>query len=151
MTTHDLLNLTVSQVMTTDLFIVKTDTLVKEICDIFDREQIHHIPVIDDEGRLKGIISKTDIYLLLDWGTKMGLHSSILKNQGLMMSNVAKDIMTTQIVSVNPDDAISKCVQLFRENYFRALPVIDSLGRLCGMITIYDLMIQAYTIQPELP
>ncbi|MEZ4910480.1 MAG: CBS domain-containing protein [Saprospiraceae bacterium] len=149
MTTHDLLNLTVSQVMTTDLFIVKTDTLVQEINDIFEREQIHHLPVINDEGHIKGIISKTDIFLLLDWGTRKGLQSSIQKNQGLMMSNMAKDIMTTHIVSVMPEDPVTKCVQLFRENYFRALPVIDSLGRLCGMITIYDLMIRAYTANSD--
>lgn len=150
MSQQELLNLSVSQVMTTELFIVKTDSLVKEVHDIFMRENIHHIPVIDDNGHLKGIISKTDIYLLLDWGTRLNIPSSIQKNNFLLTSNVAKDIMTTHIVSVKPEDSVMKCIQLFRENYFRALPVIDDVGRLCGMVTTYDLMIKAYTTIPEI-
>jgi len=36
-------------------------------------------------------------------------------------------------------------VQIFRENYFRALPVVNEEGQLQGIITTYDLMILAYS------
>lgn len=146
----NLLSMRVKAVMSTELIIVKEDTILKEVNNIFERENIHHIPVIDDEQHFKGIISKSDMLLLMDWGTKLNLPASLRKNTFLLTSNMAKDIMESNVISVGPEDYINKCVQIFRENYFRALPVLDDYGHLLGIITTFDLMILAYTEMPLL-
>ncbi len=150
MNTLDLLSLKVREVMTKELITVKEDTILKEVNAIFERENIHHIPVVDDKMRFKGIISKSDILLLMDWGTKLNLPASLRKNTFLMASNLAKDVMESNVIKVDPDDYVKKCVQIFRENYFRALPVVDEYEHLLGIITTYDLMILAYTEVPML-
>ncbi|MBK8346548.1 MAG: CBS domain-containing protein [Saprospiraceae bacterium] len=149
MSTMDLLGLTVKEVMSTDLITVRQDTILKDVNSIFERENIHHIPVVGDDKKFIGIISRSDILLLMDWGTKLQLPASIRKNTFLLSSNLAKDIMETNVIKVSPDDTIKKCVQIFRENYFRALPVIDDSDYLRGIITTYDLMILAFT-EPHL-
>ncbi|MBK9742993.1 MAG: CBS domain-containing protein [Saprospiraceae bacterium] len=63
----------------------------------------------------------------------------------MLSSNLAKDVMQTNVIKVSPDDTIQRCVQIFRENYFRALPVVNDEGQLQGIITTYDLMILAYS------
>ncbi len=150
MYTNDLLNLTVSEVMTSDLIVLQPDTILKEADIIFERELIHHIPVVDHQGHFVGIISESDILLLKDWGTRFNLPDSKRKNTFLLTTNLVKDLMITNVLKVSPDDTVRKCMQIFRENYFHALPVVDSNGILVGLVTTYDLLILAYTEQPLL-
>jgi CBS domain-containing membrane protein len=145
MESKNLLGLTVREVMSTDLIIVYPDTLLKDVNNIFERENIHHVPVVSSDQRFLGIISKSDMLLMLDWGTKLKLPTSLRKNNFLLTSNLAKDMMETNVIRVAPDDTLKRCVQIFRENYFRALPVVDEKEQLVGLITTYDLMILAYT------
>lgn len=145
MAAKELLQVKVQDVMTQDLIKVKQDTILKEVKILFDNKNIHHIPVINDQNKFVGIISKTDLMLLLDWGTKLNLPSSMRRNTFLLTSNLAKDIMETNVLKLKPDDVIQRCVQIFRENYFRALPVVNDQEELVGIITTYDLMILAYS------
>lgn len=145
MSALELLGIKVKEVMTTSLITVRPDTILKDVKNIFDAENIHHIPVATEQGVFLGIISKSDLLLLLDWGTKLNLPASLRKNSFLLMSNLAKDIMESNVLCISPDDNIQKCVQIFRENYFHALPVVDESNQLVGMVTTYDLMILAYT------
>lgn len=135
----------VKSVMSTDLITVHEDTVLKDVHHIFEKERIHHIPVVNGEGRFAGMISKSDMLMLLDWGTKMKLPASERKNVFLLTSNLAKDMMEKNVLRVSENDTIGKCVDIFRENYFHALPVTDTEGILKGIITTYDLMILAYT------
>ncbi len=145
MAANELLHIQVSEVMTTDLIKVKQDTILKEVKILFDKHNIHHIPVINDQGKFVGIISKTDINLLMDWGTKLELPSSLRRNTFLLTSNLAKDIMESNVMKLKPNDTLNRCVQIFRENYFRALPIVNDNDELEGIITTYDLMILAYS------
>lgn len=148
MNTTDLLSLTVKEVMSKELITVRQDTVLKDVNSIFESENIHHVPVVNAENKFMGIISKSDILLLLDWGTKLSLPASIRKNFFLLTSNLAKDVMVSNVITVSEDDSIRKCVQIFRENYFKALPVVKQDKTLVGIITTFDLMILAYTEKP---
>lgn len=150
MDTLDLLNITVKEVMTTDLIVLQPDTILREADVIFERELIHHIPVVNVTGHFEGMISKSDILLLKDWGTRFNLPESKRKNTLLLTTNLAKDLMVTNVVKVSPDDTCRKCMQIFKENYFHALPVVDENGLLVGLVTTYDLLIVAYTERPLL-
>lgn len=150
MDTKDLLNLSVSEVMTTDLIVLQPDTILKEANVIFERELIHHIPVVDENGHFEGMISKSDILLLKDWGTRFNLPDSERKNTFLLTTNLVKDLMISNVVKISPNDTCRKCMQIFKENYFHALPVVDENGILVGLVTTYDLLIVAYTERPLL-
>ncbi|MFZ1705064.1 MAG: CBS domain-containing protein [Saprospiraceae bacterium] len=150
MTQQELLKIPVKYVMTTDLFVANKNTILKEINILIERENIHHIPVVDEDNKFVGIISKSDILLLMDWGTKKNLPGSDRKNVFLLTSNLAVDLMETNVISVAPKDTVEKCIQIFRENYFHALPVVDDNGILLGLVTTFDLLMLAYTPQYQL-
>ncbi len=135
----------VSEAMTHNPIVVNQDTSLTEVQTIFDTEMIHHIPVIDDSGFLMGIISKSDLNLLLDWGTRLNLRSSQVKNEKLLSSNNADSICSPHVMAVRPEDSLMYCFEIFRENYFRSLPVVDDEGKIVGIITPYDLMVAAFT------
>ncbi|MDJ0808510.1 MAG: CBS domain-containing protein [Desulfobacterales bacterium] len=54
----------------------------------------------------------------------------------------AADIMTTNVISVNPETEILRAVQLLLENRINGLPVIDDQGRLVGIVCQSDLIVQ---------
>jgi CBS domain-containing protein len=54
----------------------------------------------------------------------------------------AKDIMTLKVVTVSPETKIDLAGKLLLENHFNGLPVVDSEGRLKGIICQDDLIVQ---------
>src|SRR5262245_12420730 len=57
----------------------------------------------------------------------------------------AQDVMTQYVTSVGPNDAVSRAVRIMLQNEISGLPVIDTFGRLVGMITEGDLLRRAET------
>jgi len=147
MDTIELLNLKVKDIMTTNVISVQENDTMQMVCDIIKTSNIHHIPVVDDDNKLKGIISKEDVALLQDWATNLDLRSSKRYNAQVLSSQTAGERMTKQVAKVSPDDTLEICADIFKENLFHCLPVLDD-GELVGLITTYDLIRVAYTKTP---
>ena len=101
MTQQELLKMPVKLFMTTELYVAQKDTIMKEINIILERENIHHLPVVDEDNKFLGIISKSDILLLLDWGTKKNLPGANRKNVFLLTSNLAVDLMESNVITLS--------------------------------------------------
>jgi CBS domain-containing protein len=144
MEAKSLLELNVTEIMNKDVITVDPKCSLEQVKEIFDKNNIHHLPVVDNKGYLSGIISKSDLNLLLDWGTKFDLESSIRKNAFMLKSNLASDIMIKNVVFLNENDKVQRCMNIFRENYFRAMPVLDKNKKFIGLLTTYDLMIEVF-------
>ncbi len=136
-------NQLVSDLMTKNMLTAGLNDTVGEIESVMEGSEIHHIPVINDNYELQGIISKVDIQVLKHWGTKFELKEAAVQNKGILDSMLAKDIMQKNCVTVAPDQSLSYCADLFKQNKFRALPVVED-NKLKGIITTYDLLVAAY-------
>ena len=141
---------TISTVMTRDLITVSPITLLGEIHEIFKTHTIHHLPVVDDENRLKGVISTVDYAKSLDCFTIFGTKYSIDHNEKIFKSLMAKDIMTKQLVTLSPNDKIGTAVGIFKENLLRSILIVDN-EKLVGILTPFDLFIRAYNEPTFLP
>lgn len=128
---------TVEEIMTTDLVTVKPDTSAKDIYDLFKKYDFHHLPVIENGEVLVGIISKEDFfrvsYLLSNQTT--GKTWSEKHYQTLQ----AKDFMTTYPMVLDPQDTIGLAADIFLNNKFHALPVVED-QQLMGIVTTHDLL-----------
>lgn len=136
--------LKVKDVMTTELTTVSNDTSLDKVNDIFETNHINHLPVVDGDGRLTGMISSKDLLLLKDWGTRLNLSISEKKNAFMLSSNLAKDIMSENLVVIGPENSLRDCADAFKDNLFHALPVVQD-GKLVGLITTFDLIKVAYS------
>jgi CBS domain-containing protein len=54
----------------------------------------------------------------------------------------ARDIMTAQVITLGPDDQITKAARLLLDNHINAAPVVDAQGRLLGILCQSDLIAQ---------
>lgn len=144
MNIKDLLNKPVSAVMTTNLVKIGLDDTMETADKLLSLYKINHIPVVDEEGCIRGMLSKVDIQLLKDWGTNLGLNSSKFRNEQVLSTQLAGERMCKDVVTVTPADTLESCASIFAENLFHALPVVSGT-KLVGLITTYDLLKAAYT------
>jgi len=144
MNTSDLLKIKVKDVMSTDLKVGFLRDTMEIIEKILTDNNINHVPIVNKEGELKGIVTKNDLELLKDWGTELGLITSQRRNKKLLSSQLASERMSKIMVTITPDDTLGKCAEIFQNNIFHALPVEEN-GVLVGIITTYDMLKTAYT------
>lgn len=102
---------------------VSEATPLKEILELIPKSRQNYYPVVDAEGSLVGIFSTDDV-------------RSYLYDDAVWPLAVARDIMTTNLVSVTMDDDLNTALRYFAERNLDELPVLapDSPGKLLGML-----------------
>ena len=126
----------VSTIMSTELITVNPEdplTLVKEL---LEKNHIHHIPVVRYK-EIVGIISKTDVLYFLK-GLGDDSHEKMM-NEIRLKNYKAESIMTKGLAKLESTDRINVAIEVFKENLFHAIPVVDD-GKLVGIVTTHDIM-----------
>ena len=106
---------------------VSESTSLHEILRMLPESLQNYFPVVDAQNRLVGIFSTNDV-------------RSYLYDDSLWKLAVARDIMTTKIVYVVPDDDLNTAMQRFTELNLDELPVVraDDRSNLLGMLRRKD-------------
>lgn len=138
-------NVSVREIMTSKVITVSPNDTMDKVQDIFRRNNIHHIPVVE-KGKVVGIISNSDYLRLLHGFTLFRSEKSEAYNDAILRSLLAGEVMTRQVAVLNPDDSLDLAAGYFRENLFHALPIVDpDKDELVGIITTYDLLTYAFS------
>ena len=116
--------LRVSDLMSTALITVNSGEPVKEAHAEMQIGVVRHLPVVDDKGRLVGVISDRDV---LSWLSSR------------KPCRVA-DIMTRDVITVRPDAPAHEAAVMMLDFKISSLPVTDDAGALIGMVTQTDFL-----------
>lgn len=119
---------TVGQFMTTDLFTIRPDDLVDFAASVMTWRHIRHVPVVDEAGRLVGLLSHRDLLRLLGYG----LH---YKGDPVAV----REIMKADPVTVSPDTPTLEAIEVMRLHKVGCLPVVER-GTLVGILTAHDFL-----------
>ena len=115
----------VEEIMNPRVVTVDPETTLAAAVDLFTENHVGGAPVVDRRGQVVGMISELQLLdVVFD-----------LEARELPVS----EYMTTEIQSVEPDDALSQVALLFALYSFRRLPVLEN-GKLVGIVTRRDLM-----------
>lgn len=98
--------------------------------------RFRHLPVVDAEGRLAGIVDRDDLEQFLSQAGSPG----ILKRQ-----HRVDQVMTTEVATVLPDCPLEEAAALMVEKKIGSLPVLEE-GRVVGIITETDIFKQFATV-----
>jgi acetoin utilization protein AcuB len=126
----------VSSLMSDKLITVEPEDTIKKVEQLFKENRIHHLPVVEGE-KLIGIVSKSD-YLFF----KRGFNDEATDNridEFRLKTRKVKDIMTKGIARLEPTDRLGVAVEVFKENLFHAIPVVEG-EKLVGLITTFDII-----------
>ncbi len=143
---------TVADVMNRDLIVVRRETPLKEAIQILAERRISGLSVVDDDGKLVGIISETDLMWQETGVTPpayiMFLDSVIyLQNPGEYERDLHKalgqtvgEVMSNNPITISPDKSLRDAAKLIHDNRIHHLPVLDSAGQVIGILTCGDIV-----------
>jgi CBS domain-containing membrane protein len=125
--------LTVADLMTTALVTVNGNDTLTTADDIMKLGRIRHLPVVDDDGALVGVVSQRDLFhsaLLRALG--YGSHATKKALETLAIKDAMHDATTT-----SPTTSLRDAARVMCERKIGCLPVLDD-GKLVGILTEGD-------------
>ncbi|MFK8104516.1 MAG: HPP family protein [Saprospiraceae bacterium] len=134
----------VQTLMTSPVKTVSPLNVMTVVSDIFETHNFHHLPVVEEDGTLVGMLTKHDYNIILSSLTIFKTEWAALDNERFKKSIQVKDVMTKSVVKLHPEDSISKAAAIFKENLFHALPIVDDQNRVVGILSTFDLMNWAF-------
>jgi len=102
--------------------------------DLMRAERIRHLPVLDEDGRLCGILSQRDMFR---GALAQALGYGTAAQQKVLSMLRVKEVMTTEVVTTHPDAILAEAARIMIERKIGCLPVVDD-GRLVGILTESD-------------
>ena len=142
----------VADIMTAEVLTVKKETPLKEAIAILAENKISALPVVDESGKLVGILSERDLMwqesgvdtppyiMLLDsiiYLQNPARHDKeIHKALGQTVGEVMGDISLT----IEPDKPVREAARLMHNKEIRRLPVINEQQQVIGIITQGDIV-----------
>jgi acetoin utilization protein AcuB len=124
--------------MTRKVFTVTPDHSLLDARELMKTQKFRHIPVVEEGGKLVGIISDRDIRSAMP--SSLYYESGSEREREKLERFRVKDVMTANVISLSLRDTIQDALLLLRKHKFGALPVVDDEGILVGILTTRDLM-----------
>ena len=128
----------VSRSMTHGVITVDQETSIFEAQELMAQNDIRHLPVVDREQRLIGIVTDRDIRSALPYSFFKKSFDQAEKEK-LSRLKVA-DIMTKEPISISPTYTIQDALLVIQNSKVGALPVIDEDRKVTGIISVRDLL-----------
>jgi len=121
--------------MTPKPFTVTTDTSLKAALELLDRHTFRHLPVVDAEGRLVGIV--TNRSLLLSSPTS-ATTLSVFEVDYILSHTQIGQVMSSPAIAVEPDLPLEEAARMMIDHRIGCLPVVEG-QKLVGIISDTDI------------
>lgn len=143
-------------IMTADVKVAKQTDTIKSIAKILIHEKIGGLPVVDEDNRVVGIISETDI---IKKEKHVAVPEFITFLQGVIyledfkkmekdIQDIAavqvKDLMSKEVIKVYEDDTFDDVANIMIKKSVNRVPVVDKDNKIKGIICRYDIIKSMY-------
>ncbi|MEH1999126.1 MAG: CBS domain-containing protein [Nostoc sp.] len=143
---------TVTDVMSRDPIVVRAETPLKEAIQILAERHISGLPVVDDVGKLVGIISETDLMwqetgvtppayiMFLDSVIYLQNPATYDRDLHKALGQTVGEVMSKNPISISPDKTLREAATIMHDRSVHRLPVLDSTGQVIGILTRGDII-----------
>lgn len=139
---------------------VKPETPVHDLIKILVKNRIHGVPVVNKEGKLVGVVSKTDIVeydKTVDKKQKTGVRHSFYSDDGgngngkltkALDASVkvkdlgkatVKDIMTPRVITAQTTDTVDRLAKIMYDEKIHRVVILEK-GRVAGVVSTLDIL-----------
>lgn len=116
----------VKDLMTKNVISLKPKDTLKDAAKLMYEHNIGIVPIVDNENYPVGVVTDRDIVI-------RGIAQNHHEKKHL------EDIMSTNLITVNPNDKIAYATDLMGERQIRRLLVVNSEGKLVGILALADI------------
>jgi acetoin utilization protein AcuB len=128
----------VSRSMVSQVITIDKDASVFDAQEKMAASGIRHLPIVDDDNRLIGIVTDRDI--------RSAMPYSLIKKKGSLEEREkiaqlrVEDIMTRDPKTISPMYTIQDALLMIQKEKVGAFPVVDDDGKLKGILSVRDLL-----------
>lgn len=146
----------VSKIMTRDVVQVRSEARLEEAARLMREYHVSGLPVVEEGGKVVGIISEVDLvrglHQAVGVGSPRGLLDLLLEStpakgptlfelcRRRLSSGRVKDLMSHPATCIDQEEPIREAARLMNLNRINRLPVVDDERRLAGIVTRRDLV-----------
>jgi len=140
--------------MQRDVVAIRPEDDVETLLGVMRRHELPGVPVVDDSGRLMGIVTEADL-VIRDEEADLHLPHHIDLLGGVIflepikhyeerlrraIASTVADMMTPDPVTVSPQGSVRDAARIIAERGHNRLPVVDADRRLVGVVTRVDVL-----------
>jgi CBS domain-containing protein len=138
-------------IMTREVLTVRPETSISELSKVLENRKIGGLPVVDKDGRLRGVITQSDLVErardlelppavnIMDFHFYLQIPSHLIQKVEKMLGTTVGDCMSRNPITVAPDTPIAKVAALMDKQKVHTIPVLEG-GKLVGVIGKMDLV-----------
>ena len=122
--------------ITKEVITIGPEVSVKKAFGLMKSMGIRHLPVVNKRGEILGMVTDRDLRrpkisdVFTEWNDLYRLDDEMQ----------AEDVMVTPVITIDPDDTIRQAAQKMVESRIGAMPVVDSMKKMVGIITESDVL-----------
>lgn len=132
-----MLDIPIKEIMIAKVISIKEDEPFSHVEEKIRTNRIRHLPVVDSDGKLIGIITQRD---LLRAAHPHETEEGPVYDPDELDRFILKHFMTPNPTALHVDDPISKAVKLMAEFKYGAIPIVKSDKTLAGIVTQIDIL-----------
>ena len=118
--------LPIKSIMTSHVIYVHPETPIFDALGLLTKHRISGLPVVDQDMRIKGILSEKDVL-------------RILLDKKLDGKKLVEDYMTRDVICFSEDTRATDICKFFMKNYIRRVPICKQ-GKLIGIVSRHDIV-----------
>jgi CBS domain-containing protein len=138
----------VRDVMIYDISAVFEDDTVERAVDIMSRQLVSGVPVVDEDMRVVGFISETDImkasipsyFSLLQSASFLPDANQLVRNISRIKDHKVSEYMSKPPITVEPSAPLIHAADLMIRHGIKTIPVVDENRRLIGVVVKIDIL-----------
>ena len=124
-----MMNEEVRTIMTLNPVVAHPDQTIEDVSNVMMESGYQQLPVVSN-NKLVGMISAGDLWKAV----KIGNYTE----------KCVRDVMSTKVVKITPKDKVGTAAELFADNRFKAIPVVNLENELKGVVTAFDVIRSAF-------
>lgn len=121
-----------ADLMTENPRTVREEDSVADALEILEQLDVRHLPVVDEEGNLVGMLSDRDLRPIRSERDE--------EDEVRRARTPVTDLMTSAVVSVTPDAEMEEIVELMLDHRIGAVPVVNGEGQVVGIVSYVDIL-----------
>lgn len=118
---------TVKDIMTSDVSVCRIDDTLSDVAGMMKQKNVGAIPVCDNEGQLKGMVTDRDL-VIRGYADKKS------------DSTPVQEVMSGHLSQCSPETTLQEASKMMAEHQVRRLPVVEN-GKMSGIISLGDLSV----------
>jgi CBS domain-containing protein len=129
--------------MTTSVIAVRRDASFKDMAGMLRSQRISAFPVIDDRGKVIGVVSESDLLVkeaVQAEGSSLMAALRHIREDEKAAGITAADLMTAPAITIGPDAAVEEAARVMYDRRVKRLPVVNPTGRLLGIVSRTDVL-----------